>query len=56
MDINDLRGFSTVLVMVAFLAVCYRAYSGTKKKDHEEAALLPFADDPDDNKNRGEQQ
>lgn len=45
MDINDLRGLSTVFAMVAFLGVCYWAYSGRKKQDFEEAAALPFADD-----------
>ena len=45
MDINDIRGLATVLAMVAFLAVTYWAYSSRKKKDFEEAANLPFADD-----------
>ncbi|MGI9278102.1 MAG: cbb3-type cytochrome oxidase subunit 3 [Endozoicomonas sp.] len=45
MDINDLRGLSTVLAMIAFLAVCFWAYSGSKKRDFNEAASLPFEDD-----------
>ncbi len=45
MDINDLRGLSTVLVMIAFIGVVFWAYSGRRKKDFEEAANLPFADD-----------
>jgi cytochrome c oxidase cbb3-type subunit 4 len=46
-DINTLRGLSTVLVMVAFLGVCAWAYSGKRKKMFEEAANLPFADEQD---------
>ena len=45
MDINDIRGLSTVFAMTAFLGVAYWAYSGRKKKDFEEAAALPFADE-----------
>ncbi|KEQ17235.1 CcoQ/FixQ family Cbb3-type cytochrome c oxidase assembly chaperone [Endozoicomonas numazuensis] len=45
MDINDLRGLSTVFAMIAFLAVCFWAYSGRKKHDFDEAATLPFEDD-----------
>ncbi len=45
MDINDLRGLSTVLVMIAFIGVVVWAYSGKRKKDFDEAANLPFADE-----------
>ena len=45
MDINILRGLATLLVTVAFLSVCFWAYSGRKLKDFEEAAALPFVDD-----------
>lgn len=45
MDINDVRGFATVLVLIAFAGVCWWAYSPSRKKRFEEAANLPFADD-----------
>lgn len=45
MDINDLRGFATVLTMVAFTAVVFWAYSGKRKKQFDEAANLPFTDE-----------
>lgn len=48
MDINDFRGLATVFVMVAFISVCLWAYSGKRRKQFDEAANLPFADDPDD--------
>ncbi len=45
MDINTLRGLATVLAMIAFLSMFLWAYSSKRKKDFEEAACLPFADD-----------
>jgi len=44
-DINLLRGLSTIMVMVGFLGVCVWAYSGKRKQEFTEAALLPFAED-----------
>ena len=45
MDINTLRGLSTIFVMIAFVAICLWAYNGKKKKDFDDAANLPFQDD-----------
>jgi len=45
MDINTLRGLSTILVMIVFAGICLWAYSGSKKEDFEDAANLPFQDD-----------
>ncbi len=45
MDINDLRGLSTVLMLCSFLGLCAWAYSGARKKEFDEAASLPFADE-----------
>ena len=45
MDINDLRGLSTLFLMVTFIGLCVWAYSGKRKKTFDEAANLPFADD-----------
>lgn len=45
MDINTLRGLSTLLLLVAFLGLCFWVYSGKRKKHYEEAAQLPFAED-----------
>lgn len=46
MDINTLRGLSTILVGIAFLAVCWWAFSPKRKQRFKEAANLPFADEP----------
>jgi len=45
MDINDLRGFSTVLVLIAFVGICWWAFAPRRKARFDEAANLPFADD-----------
>ncbi|MFT7185438.1 MAG: cytochrome c oxidase cbb3-type subunit 4 [Pseudohongiellaceae bacterium] len=45
MDINTVRGISTIIVMIVFLGICLWAYSGSKKKDFDDAANLPFEDD-----------
>jgi len=45
MDINTLRGLSTVFVLIAFIGVCWWAFSPKRKKKFDDAANLPFADD-----------
>ena len=45
MDINDLRGLSTLFMLVAFLGLCFWAYSSKRKKTFDEAANLPSADE-----------
>jgi cytochrome c oxidase cbb3-type subunit 4 len=41
-----LNGIGTVCAFVAFIAICLWAYNPRKKKQFDEAALLPFADEP----------
>ena len=45
MDINDLRGLSTLFLMIAFIGLCIWAYSSKRKTEFDEAANLPFADE-----------
>ena len=45
MDQGTLQGVATIFAMVAFIGVCWWAYSGYKKQDFEEAAQLPFLDE-----------
>lgn len=45
MDINDLRGISTALMLLAFIGLCIWAWSSKRKKTFDEAANLPFADE-----------
>jgi cytochrome c oxidase cbb3-type subunit 4 len=52
MDINTLRGLSTLFLLVVFIALVFWAYSDRRKKDFDEAANLPFADDPAEAKDK----
>ncbi|MEW5249948.1 cbb3-type cytochrome oxidase subunit 3 [Microbulbifer discodermiae] len=45
MDINVLRQIAVVLGAVAFIAICWWAFSPKRKKRFEEDAQLPFADE-----------
>lgn len=45
MDINTLRGLSTLLLLVGFVGLVFWVYSGRRKKGFDEAANLPFADE-----------
>ncbi len=47
MDINTIRGLATVVALIAFLSVVFWAYSSRRKGDFDEAASLPFVDDPE---------
>ncbi len=46
MDRGSLLGIGTLLAMIAFIGVCIWAWSGKRKQRFEEAAQLPFADEP----------
>ena len=48
MDINDLRGISTLFLMISFIGLCFWAYSSRRKKDFDEAAQLPLEPDSDE--------
>ncbi len=47
MDINVLRGIATILVMVAFLGVCWWVYIYRSRDHFNEAAQLPFEEKDD---------
>lgn len=51
MDQGTLQGIGTILALVAFLSVCWWAFSSRKKKDFEEAAQLPFSDEKESSQN-----
>jgi len=44
-DQGTLQGIGTVLAMVAFVGICWWAFSRHKKKDFDEASRLPFTED-----------
>ena len=45
MDINTIRGFSSVLMLLAFAGICWWAFSPKRRKQFDEAANLPFQDE-----------
>lgn len=42
MDINDFRGFYTIIVFAVFIGIVLWAWSGKSKRRFNEAAQLPF--------------
>jgi len=50
MDINDFRALSTVFFAVAFLSICWWAFSPSRRDKFNDAADLPFADDEDNDR------
>jgi len=44
-DVNIIRSILTVVIFIAFIAICIWAYSKGRKKEFEEAANLPFQED-----------
>lgn len=49
MDRGTLGAIATVLVVIAFAAICWWAFSPRRRKRFDEAANLPFADEDRDN-------
>ena len=45
MSMEMFHSIWTVLVMVIFIGIVIWAYSGKRKRDFDEAANLPFADE-----------
>jgi len=45
-EIGTLRGIGTALVLLSFICMTLWAYSGKRRAAFDEAALLPFADEP----------
>ncbi len=46
MEIGLIRGLGTLVVFIAFIGVVLWAYNSKRKKSFDEAANLPFADEP----------
>lgn len=51
MDLNDWRALVTVVAFVCFLAIVAWAYSSRAKKGFDEAAQIPFLDEPGERHN-----
>jgi cytochrome c oxidase cbb3-type subunit 4 len=50
--ISDARTVMTLLSLLTFIGIMYWAFIVHHKQDFDEAAMLPFADDDQDNGNR----
>jgi cytochrome c oxidase cbb3-type subunit 4 len=48
MDINDVRSLLTVLTLAAFIAIVVWAWSGSRRKEFDEAARMALDDDTSD--------
>ena len=46
MDINTVRGLITAVLLVAFVALFFWAWSHKRKEDFDEAAQIPLSDKP----------
>ena len=46
LDIGTVRGIGTALVLLSFTSVTLWAYSGKRRAAFDQAALLPFTDEP----------
>jgi len=45
MDINDLRGLLTAILLFSFLGLCVWAWSSRRKADFKASAALPLEED-----------
>ncbi|MDH3611660.1 MAG: cbb3-type cytochrome c oxidase subunit 3 [Gammaproteobacteria bacterium] len=45
MDINDLRGLLTAIILLAFIGLCIWAWSSRRKADFDASAALPLEED-----------
>lgn len=45
MDINDFRSLATVVCFIALAGVFYWTYHPKRKKNFDDAAMLPFGED-----------
>jgi cytochrome c oxidase cbb3-type subunit IV len=48
LDLNLVRSIVTVLAFVAFIALVLRVWRAANREHYEQAAALPFADEPAD--------
>ena len=54
MSQGDWMGAATLLALIAFIGVCVWAFSDRRKAQFDEAAQLPFADEPPRATDRGD--
>ena len=52
MDFTFIQALWSIVVFVTFIGIVIWAYSGKRKKSFDEAARLPFDDEPSSDKNK----
>ena len=52
MNFTLIQSIWSIVVLVTFLGIVFWAFSGKRKADFEEAARLPFDDEPDTGNNK----
>jgi cytochrome c oxidase cbb3-type subunit IV len=46
MDLNQIRSIVTLIAFIVFVVIVVRVWRGANREQHEQAAALPFADEP----------
>ena len=49
MDINDVRGLSSIVSIIVFVGIFWWAYGSSRRKRFNDDAQIPFMDDDDEN-------
>ena len=52
MDFTLIQALWSIVIMVTFIGIIFWAYSSKRKEDFEEAARLPFDDEPSGDNNK----
>ena len=52
MDFTLIQALWSIVILITFLGIVFWAYSGKRKADFEEAARLPFDDEPSQENNK----
>lgn len=53
MDINDVRGLSSIFALIAFIGIFWWAYGSSRKQRFEDDAKIPFIDDDESPRHDG---
>ena len=54
MDFTLIQSLWSIVVLITFLGIIWWAYSSKRKAAFDEAARLPFEDEPSDNSQRSD--
>jgi cytochrome c oxidase cbb3-type subunit IV len=46
MDLNQIRSIVTLIAFIVFIGIVVRVWRSANREQHEQAAALPFSDEP----------